>query len=110
MIDLEESIHCDFFPTGQDIRKRIVNASKQYDLTKYQLTTSIRPTITIQAPEVIGNFPKGLHILDLERKALHITGNAYTARRFSKTKLSILQPVGPHRVKLQTSISLPLPR
>lgn len=77
MIDLEESVHCYFYPTGQEFKKRIINASREYDATKYQLITSIMSTITIKAPQEIGNFQLGLHILELERKNLHITGRKH---------------------------------
>lgn len=77
MIDLEESVHCYFYPTGQEFKKRIINASREYDTKKYQLITSIMSTITIQAPQEIGKFASGLHILELERKKLHITGRKH---------------------------------
>lgn len=74
MHDLEDSIHCDFIPTGQKMKKRIVNASRVYNANIYQLITSSVSTVSVHTPHEIGRFPKRLQIFKLDRKKVHITG------------------------------------
>ncbi|CAC5426679.1 unnamed protein product [Mytilus coruscus] len=71
--DLEESIHCFFLSEGQQIENKIVYESQIYDTQKYQLTTNKRPSVVIKAPQEIGSFSIGVHIIELGRNKLHIT-------------------------------------
>ncbi|VDI64204.1 Hypothetical predicted protein [Mytilus galloprovincialis] len=71
--DLKDSISCEFYSDRTKSRKKIVKAYREYDTNKYEMVTSDKASLAIQAPKKQGHFSKTVQVFELGNAKLNVT-------------------------------------